>query len=136
MTMRTLLRSARFARDASGAAAVEFAIISVVFITMIFAIIYLGIILHTNATLQWAVETSVRSAVISESVTQTQLTTKVNTLLTSVHLPNANSVTYSTAGTAPKIATLTANLTRTYTIPILGSYTINYTATAKMPQAG
>jgi Flp pilus assembly protein TadG len=136
MTMRALLRSKRFARDASGAAAIEFAIVSVVFIVMIFVIIYLGIILHTNATLQWAVENSVRSAVIAENVTESQLTTKVNGLLASVHLPNANSVTYSTAGTTPKIATLTANLTRTYTIPILGTYTINYTATAKMPQAG
>ncbi len=43
----------------------EFAIISVVFIMMIFGIIYLGIMLHTNATLQWAVENSVRSAVIA-----------------------------------------------------------------------
>ena len=136
MMTRARLRSARFARDASGAAAVEFAIISVVFIMMIFVIIYLGIILHTNATLQWAVENSVRSAVISESVTQAQMTTKVNGFLTSVHMPSADSVNYSTAGTAPKIATLTASLSRTYTVPILGSYTISYTATATMPQGG
>ena len=130
-----LHRSARFARNASGAAALEFAIISVVFILMIFGIIYLGIILHTNATLQWAVENSVRSAVIAESTTQAQMTTKVNGFLTSVNMPSADSVSYAVAGTTPKIATLTANLTRTYTIPLVGTYTINYTATAKMPQS-
>jgi Flp pilus assembly protein TadG len=130
-----LRRSARFALATSGAAAVEFAIISVVFILMIFGIIYLGIMLHTNATLQWAVENSVRSAVIAESTTQAQMTTKVNGLLTSVNMPNADNVNYSVAGTSPPIATLTADLTRTYTIPLLGSYTINYTATAKMPQS-
>jgi Flp pilus assembly protein TadG len=132
---RMLNRSAHFVRATSGAAAVEFAIISVVFITMIFAIIYLGIILHTNATLQWAVENSVRSAVIAESTTQAQMTTKVNSLLSSMNMPNADSVSYAVAGTAPPIATLTATLARTYTIPMFGSYTMNYTATAKMPQS-
>ena len=135
MIKRMLRRSARFALATSGAAAVEFAIISVVFITMIFGIIYLGIMLHTNATLQWAVENSVRSAVIAESTTQAQMTTKVNGLLTSVNMPNADNINYSVSGTSPPIATLTADLTRTYTIPLLGSYTINYTATAKMPQS-
>jgi len=135
MIKRMLRRSARFALATSGAAAVEFAIISVVFILMIFGIIYLGIMLHTNATLQWAVENSVRSAVIAESTTQAQMTTKVNGLLTSVNMPNADNINYSVSGTSPPIATLTADLTRTYTIPLLGSYTINYTATAKMPQS-
>ena len=133
--MKTPRHIARFVRNASGAAAVEFAIISTVFITMIFCIIYLGIILHTNATLQWAVENSVRSAVIAESTTQAQMTTKVNGLLSQMNMPNADSVSYAVSGTAPPIATLTANLTRTYTVPLLGSYTMNYTATAKMPQS-
>lgn len=134
--MKPLLRRAvRFACATSGAAAVEFAIVSVVFIIMIFGIIYLGIMLHTNSTLQWAVENSVRSGVISESMTQSQMTTKVNGLLTSMNMPNADSVSYVVSGTSPAIATLTANLTRTYTIPMLGSYTINYTATAKMPRS-
>jgi Flp pilus assembly protein TadG len=134
--MKTARHIARFVRNASGAAAVEFAIISTVFIMMIFGIIYFGIILHTNATLQWAVENSVRSAVIAESTTQTQMTTKVNGFLSQMKMPNADSVSYNVAGTAPPIATLTANLTRTYTIPMLGSYTMNHTATAKMPQSG
>jgi Flp pilus assembly protein TadG len=133
--MKTPRHIACFVRNASGAAAVEFAIISGVFIMMIFGIIYMGIILHTNATLQWAVENSVRTAVIAESTTQAQMTTKVNGLLSSMNMPNADTVSYAVSGTSPPIATLTANLTRTYTIPMLGSYTINYTATAKMPQA-
>jgi Flp pilus assembly protein TadG len=132
---RMLSRSLRFACATSGAAAVEFAIVSVVFITMIFAIIYLGFMLHTNSTLQWVVENSVRSAVISEGMTQSQMTTKVNELMTSMNMPNADSVSYNVTGTAPPIATLTANLSRTYTIPFLGSYTINHSATAKMPQS-
>lgn len=134
--MKRTAQIARFARDASGAAALEFAIVSVVFIMMIFSIIYLGIILHTNATLQWAVENSVRSAVIAEGTTQAQMTTKVNGLLSSMNMPNADNVSYAVAATTPKIATLTATLTRSYTVPILGTYTMNYTATAQMPQSG
>ena len=133
--MKTTRNIARFVRNTSGAAAVEFAIISVVFIMMIFGIIYMGIILHTNATLQWAVENSVRTGVIAQNTTQTQMTNKINAILAAKSMPNADSVSYVVAGTSPPIATLTANLTRSYTIPMLGTYTMNYTATAKMPQS-
>jgi Flp pilus assembly protein TadG len=135
MMQRKLSRLARFGRNTSGAAAVEFAIISTVFITFIFGIIYLGIMLHTHATLQWAVENSVRRAIITGTVTQAQLTTTVNELLSSMHLPNADSVNYSVSGGAVPLATLTANMARSYTIPFVGTFNINHSATASMPQS-
>ncbi len=131
---RTIRHIARFKRNQSGAAAVEFAIISTVFISFIFGIIYVGIMLHTHATMQWVVENTVRKAVISATVTQTQMTTDVNATLSSMSMPNADSVSYSVStGTIP-IATLTANMTRTYTIPLVGTFNINHSATASMPK--
>ncbi len=131
---RTIRHIARFKRNQSGAAAVEFAIISTVFISFIFGIIYVGIMLHTHATMQWVVENTVRKAVISATVTQTQMTTDVNAVLSSMSMPNADSVSYSVStGTIP-IATLTANMTRTYTIPLVGTFNINHSATASMPK--
>jgi len=131
---RTLRLLAQFRRNQSGAAAVEFAIISTVFITFIFGIIYVGVMLHAHATMQWAVEQSVRKAIINETVTQTQMTTEVNAILSSMSMPNADSVSYSVSGGAVPIATLTANMTLSYTIPIVGTFNINHSATASMPK--
>ena len=131
---RTLRHIARFKRNQSGAAAVEFAIISSVFITFIFGIIYVGIMLHTHATMQWAVENTVRQAVINQTITQTQMQAAVNTVLASASMPNANSVTYSVSTATVPIATLTANMTRSYTIPFVGTFNINHSATASMPR--
>ena len=59
MSRRTRI-AGRLLRNEDGAAAVEFAIVSVAFLTFIFAIAYIGIIIYTNATLQWAVERASR----------------------------------------------------------------------------
>jgi len=131
---RNLSNLARFGREESGAAAVEFAIISTVFITFIIGIAYAAIMLHTNAALQWAVETTVRQAAINPSVTQTQLTTTLNGLLTQNKMPTASAVSYTvTAGTIP-VANLTASFNRSFTIPFVATFNTTYTATARMSQ--
>ena len=53
---KSRLFAARIARDKSGAAAVEFAIVSVALLALIFGISYLGIMLYNSPTLNWAME--------------------------------------------------------------------------------
>jgi Flp pilus assembly protein TadG len=55
---RRAQRISDLAKDQRGAAAVEFAIVSGVFVTALIGIAYLGIMLFTNAALHWAVERS------------------------------------------------------------------------------
>src|SRR5262245_5960855 len=62
MKTRKLISLARLKLDEAGTAAVEFAIVSSVFITFIFGIAYSSIMLHSNAALQWAVESAARQA--------------------------------------------------------------------------
>jgi Flp pilus assembly protein TadG len=115
---------------------VEFAIVSVAFITFIFGISFTALMLHTNATLQWVVETSVRDAALNPNITQGQVRAAVNDLLTAMKMPTANSVEYNvTADTIP-VANLTASLNRTFTIPFVGTFNNTYTATARMSQSG
>src|SRR5262245_51049768 len=132
---RKLLRFVRPMADESGAAAVEFAIVSAVFITFIFGIAYTAIMLHYRAALQWAVETTIRQAALDRNVTQGQLTTTLNDHLQASHLPNASTVNFSVATVGGvDVATLTASFSDTYTIPMVGTFNNTYTATAKTPQ--
>ena len=120
--------------DESGAAAVEFAIVSSAFITFMLVIAYAGIMLHTNASLQWAVETTIRRAAINPSVTETQLETTLNGYLDTTHLPHATSVSYTITAGTPPVANLTASFQRQFTIPFVATFNTTYTATARMSQ--
>jgi Flp pilus assembly protein TadG len=123
----------RFAREESGAYAVEFAIISTAFFTLIFGAAYLGIMMWYRSTLQWAVEKGIRMAVIDKTTTQTQITTAINGYLNSVNLPNAT-VTYNTAAfSGVQISTVTASFTRSVTMPFVSTFNLTYTASAKIP---
>jgi len=134
MRRLSLPRLARLRSDDSGAAAVEFAIVSAVFISFVTGIAYVSIMLHSNAALQWAVETTVRRAALDPDVTQTDLQTALNAHLTQVNMPNATA-SYSVANVSGvPVATLTGSFTRTFTIPFVDTFTHTYTATAKTPQ--
>jgi len=133
MMAKRFRRIRAFAIDDCGAAAIEFAMVSVAFIIMIFGITYLSIMLHHRATLQWAVESAIRKAAITTTVTQSTMQTTVNGYLTSAGMPNATT-TYSVAAGAIPVATLTSTFSQSYTIPFVATFNINYSATAKTPQ--
>jgi len=127
------LKARAFARDAGGTAAVEFAIVSTAFLTFLFAIAYLGIIFFTDATLQWAVEKSSRLAAINPAVTQTDIANSVNTYLASADAPAA-SVTYSvTQSGTMKTGTIFATFSKSYTVPMIKTFDITYSANASVP---
>jgi Flp pilus assembly protein TadG len=124
------------ATDAGGAAAVEFALIASAFLTLIFGISYVAIMLYDKSTLQWAVEQSIRQAVIDTNVTQAQMADAVNGYLSQTGLPTVT-VTYSVtqAGTIP-IANLAASFSQNYTLPFVSTFHITYSASTSMPQGG
>jgi Flp pilus assembly protein TadG len=61
----------RFARDDRGAAAVEFALVSIPFFALIFGIASIAMILYTDAAVHWAVERSARTASMQSAKTYT-----------------------------------------------------------------
>ena len=129
-----LFNLARLRANQSGTAAVEFAIVSSVFITLVIGLAFASIMLHSNAALQWAVETAARQASLKPDITQDELQIAVNNLLTQNKMPNAD-VTYSVADMdGVPIATLTASFTRTFHIPFVDTFETTYTATARTPQ--
>lgn len=124
-----------FAGDCRATAAPEFAVVSTVFLTFIMAIAYLGLMLFTYAGVHWAVENAARVAAVNTSATKTQIQTAINSNLTSIGLPTATSVSYTTTTTPFQIATVTATLTQSYVVPLISTFTITYSATTQVPQA-
>ena len=117
-----------FVRDDSGAVAVEFAIVSSIFISLLMGVTYLAIVLYTNLSLHWAVDRAIRTAMINPAVTQTAITSQVNGFLTGMGLPTAT-IAYSVSG-APPTAHISATMTRSYTVPLISTFNINYAADA------
>ena len=125
----------RLVRDEGGVAAVEFAIVSVAFFAFIFAIAYIGIIMFTNATLQWAVESGSRVAAINQSATQSDISEAINSYLASANAPPATvDYTVSQSGTL-KTATISASFSESYSVPLFSTFNIDYNASTSVPLA-
>ena len=125
----------RFRRNQSGAAAVEFALVIIPFLTILFGIAWLAVILHTNSALHWAVEHAARTASMNNTVTQSQISTEINGYLGTLGIPAAT-VSYSVAAGALPVAHITATLSKKYALPLVPQVTINYTADTYVPQGG
>ena len=125
-----------FARDTGGAAAVEFALVSVAFFAMLFGIMYMAVIVFTNASLQWAVSEASRLPEINPSVSQSEIANAINQKLSTTGITNA-SVTYSVSqsGTT-KTGTIAASFDKTYTVPMIDTFNIHYSAQTTVPLGG
>ena len=126
-------RFSALARDESGAEAVEFAIVSTAFCMFIIGIGYVGIMTYTNLAVHWAIEKGARLAAVNTSTTQTDVATAVNGYLNSMGVSSAT-VTYSVANGSFPVATISANLTQSYTVPLFSNFSITYSANTKVPQ--
>lgn len=122
-----------FLCERGGAAAVEFAIVSSAFFAFVIGIAYVGIILFNNTSLNYAVEDAARTVALNNAATQSQVTTKVNSYLSSAGLPAA-AVQYSTS-TINNVLTghIVANYNKTYTLPFVNTFHLTFRADAYVP---
>ena len=97
-----------FARNQSGATAVEFALVSSAFIALVLGICYVAIMLFNNLSLNWAVAKASRLAEINKSVTQTAIAQAVNAELSSMNLPTATVQYTSSVSGGLRTALITA----------------------------
>lgn len=131
--MKRRLASA-FARDEHGAAALEFAIVGNVFLIFLMSISYGAIMLWHETHLDWAVQNSSRLAAINPAVTAGAIQSSVNGYLTGLGMGPAT-VQYQivTLG-GVKVGQITATMRDTFTVPLISSFNINYSASANVPQ--
>jgi len=124
----------RFAREESGAYAVEFALISTAFFMLMFGCAYLGIMMFYRSSIQYAVENSVRMVSVDKNTTQSQITTAINNYLESTGLPDASVSYASSVYNGVQVGTVTASFTKSITMPFVSTFNLTYSATAKMPK--
>lgn len=97
----------KFRSDEKGATTVEFALITIAFLTIIYGLFESGRLMMATNSFQSAVEDSTRYAMVQESYTEQSLTEDINSIITtkmseagiSGEEPELNiSVSFSTAG--------------------------------------
>jgi Flp pilus assembly protein TadG len=122
-------------RDASGAAAIEFAIVGNAFLLLLFGTAYVAIMLWHEADLDWAVQSAARDAVLNSNATQSDVAQAVNGYLTSVGMGNATTVEYTTSTSGGvTVGQITASSTEQFVIPFLSTYNITYQSSASVPK--
>lgn len=129
------MRRACFIADEGGATAVEFALVSTAFLSLMIGLCYLGIMLFNNMSLQWAVEKAARVAEINSAATQSDIASAVNSYLASEGLPSAT-VTYSSSVSGGvTTATISASYQQTYALPMISTFNINFSSNLTVPLA-
>lgn len=84
-------------------------------------------------TLQTAVESAGRMMALNSNVTQSQLQTAIQNGLGSIGNPTVT-VNYATVTiNGVSVGHLSATLTRSYTVPLITTYNMNYTADTYLP---
>ena len=128
-------RARKLAGDEAGATAIEFALVSTALISFIIGIAYLSIMVFNNLSLEWALTKAARIAEINNAATQSDISTAVNNYLSSMSLPTAT-VTYSSsvAANGVRTASMSAGYTQTYDVPMIHSFTINFSSSITVPQ--
>ncbi|MDE2135019.1 MAG: pilus assembly protein [Alphaproteobacteria bacterium] len=124
----------QFCGDCRGAAAVEFALVSIAFVTFVIGISYAAIMVFNTMSLDWAVERAARIAAINKTVTQSDMSSAINDYLSSLGLSSAT-VTYS-VGTSSGVQTahIVASYDQTYTLPFVSTFNITFSSSAYVPQ--
>ena len=134
MTRRPLRKKTLLA-DPSGAAAVEFALVSSAFFSMIMGIAYIAIIAFNTVAINWAVKAAVRQAEIDTTATQDSITTTINNNLSSLGLSTAT-VTYTITNlNGVNISNISASYQQNYSIPFIPTIHMTFSSSAAVPKA-
>lgn len=124
----------RFLGAADGASAVEFALVSTAFISLVIGIWYIAIMLFNNMSLEWAMARAARIAEINKAATKTDIANAINAYLAGNGLPNAT-VTFSSAVSGGlRSATIGASYSQDYAVPMISTFHINFSANIVVPQ--
>jgi Flp pilus assembly protein TadG len=125
----TPMRAAGLARCERASSAVELAIILSVFVSMIFGIINLSIVLWTLGSLHYAAETAARCAAVGSSSCTNPATYALNHYY-GASLGGTNPFSYSATGCGH---TVTASYTYSLVVPMLGTFSLPLSAAACSP---
>jgi Flp pilus assembly protein TadG len=116
----------------SGSSAVELGIILSVFLSMLFGIFNVAMVLWTLGSLHYAAENAARCAAVGSAscTTASAIQTYAQNQYSGQSLGGTNPFVYSTTGCGN---TVTASYTYSLVIPLIGTYPVPLSATACAP---
>lgn len=118
----------RFARDDRGAAAVEFAFVAPALLTMIVAMIVLGMAYYEGASVQWSLERSLRAAMVDPEATGEDIEALMTEELALIGSPEVDfNYAIDDSGAVP-LAVVTAQYEVPLNIPFLPDLALQFTA--------
>jgi len=124
----------RFARDASGATAVEFALISPILVFLIVGAVQLAWTLHCAATVRWALETNARNLMMHPSESADTLKTAMLNSLAGKASAQDLAVTITQDSTGPNtLLVATSTFQSTFSVPFVHDSQLTFTAVTKVP---
>jgi Flp pilus assembly protein TadG len=125
----------RYLKDASGAAAVEFALISPALFMLIVGGFQLAWTLHCAATVRWALETNARALMLnpseSSSTLKSAMVSSLNGKATASDL--TVTITQDTSNPNGTLLVATSTYSTTLAIPFMDSHPLSFTSTTKVP---
>jgi Flp pilus assembly protein TadG len=124
----------RFFRDASGASAVEFALISPALIVGIVGGFQLAWCLHCAATVRWALETNARNLMLqpseSASTLKSAMLNSINGIASARNL--TVTITPDSSSGAPMLVA-TSVFQETLAVPFMQNHPLTFTSVTKVP---
>ncbi|MGD9979271.1 MAG: TadE/TadG family type IV pilus assembly protein [Hyphomonadaceae bacterium] len=126
----------RIAHDASGASAVEFAMIAPVLLTCIVGMLMLGMAYYEGATVQWSLERTLRAAMIDPEVTEADIEERLAEQLEAIGSPEIDfSYVVDDSGAVP-LAVATANYEVPLNVPFVPDLALHFSAESVAPAPG
>lgn len=125
----------RFWRDASGAAALEFALVMPVFCAIMFGIFEFGWAQHKLSSIRFAMESAARTLVIDSTTSETTLSNAVKAKLNGMADQNVTITKGSvvTDASGAKVVKLTGTYTSSIGIPGMATIPINWSTVVWTP---
>jgi len=122
-------------RDASGATALEFALVSPVFITALVGLFQVAWALHSAATVKWSLETAARNLMLNPSESASTLKSDMVTLLAGRASSSNLTVTIATDSSNPagKMLVASSVYKMPLVIPLLSDQNLTFNASTSVP---
>ncbi|MDX8466073.1 pilus assembly protein [Mesorhizobium sp. VK23B] len=126
-----------FAGNASGGAAIEFALIVPFLIMLLFGIFAFGWSMNSESSVRYALEASARSLQLDNTMTQAQIQAIATKRLQALGLKDVNvTITTDPPSGGFKMAHVNASYAFVISFPYFSDFPINYSTTVNVPLIG